>query len=526
MQTYKLLIIALSFNFLFSIDIGFIESKPKAIPRDFYIYQYLQNDISKEDALKLYDLIDHQNSKIINILKSKIPNEMLPKELLCKSMSYKELVKSDDECFNIGFKLDYAKEIDSKNLKRLSNEKTLRYINILKSKNTLEILLKNSGEDFSVIYNSIKSKANIFNIAPKNIVEISNKNYLKSLYHLIISKQYPKFTQALLKINVVGVDDWSFYALGLNELEFGSKQKAMKYFSLVQKDTKIKLLRDKALFWQYKISSKIEFLKSLSQSDNFNLYSLYAVKKLNVEPKYYLIFDNNKLFKNINKSKAPFNIQNPFEWQIISSNISQVKDKEALVGISKLFYYKDTLPHLIYVLNRYFNFSKSFFVMPYKDDLICDDINLVYAVARQESGFIPSAISKSYALGIMQIISSNVDNFAKEQNISNITFDNMFEPKISLQFGAYYLTHLKKEFKHPLFVAYAYNGGPTFIRNYLKNKNVFDAKNKLDPWLSMEFIPYEESRFYALNVIANYIVYNEINGNIIDIESFLKEVLR
>lgn len=516
-----------------------LEGKPKGVARDFYLYLYLQDTatLSNEDALKIYHLIDNKTPKIMQFLIPKLPLDLLPKAEQCKAKSFVELQKSDDECFNAGFRLDYAYLLKPKDIKRLTSQKTQSRIKILQIKNKgkiLEAILEESGEEFSAIFNAISSKSAIFNTAPKNLKKLSHKNYDKTLYNMIVSKKYPKFSTALLKENIVGVNDWSFYALGLNELDKGDLKKAAKYFENAANVASFKLMRDKSHFWVYKINEILknkkksdEFLLTLSQSTNFNLYSLFAVKKLQAQPKYHIVSEDSEIFKNIKPStKAPLNLSNPFEWQRLRSEIVSIKDKESLIKIAKIFHHKDTIPHLTFILNRYFNFQKSFFVKPYKGDLIFDDENLVYAVARQESAFIPAVISRSYALGMMQIMPFNVDNFAKALKAENITMDSMFEPEISLQFGDYYLSHLKKEFKHPLFVSYAYNGGPTFIRNFLKNDAVFSAKNRLDPWISMEFIPYEESRFYAFSVMANYIVYRDIDGQSVNIEDFLNQALR
>ena len=102
----------LVFNFLllfsgilYGNNLEFIESKPRGIARDFYIYEYLQGDVSQDEAIKLYSLIENKSPKIVNALLKRIPKEKLQKDLYCKSLSYKELLDSDDECFNIGFKL-------------------------------------------------------------------------------------------------------------------------------------------------------------------------------------------------------------------------------------------------------------------------------------------------------------------------------------------------------------------------------------------------------------------------------------
>lgn len=527
---YRKLYIFLFFSVLFGNDMAFIESKPRGIPRDFYIYEYLQGDVSTEDAMKLYGLIDNKSPKIINAIKGKIPASKLPRDLYCKELPFSELIKSDDSCLRSGFKLSYAldEKLNDEILARLDSKKILNQIKILQSKKVLDSMLKASGEDFSDIYFALNYKQELFNHSSKNIKFMSNKNYNKAIYHLVISQKYPKFTKALLKENITGVNDWTFFVLGLNELKNGDKRKAKKYFFAVTQNTKSRFLRDRAYFWQYKITKDKQFLEKLANSNHFNLYSLYAVNKLKATPKYDIITINDPIFRALNDKQSPFDIENPFEWQILSQNIILVKDKDALLNIAKLFYYKDTLPHLIFVLNRYYDFSKNFFIMPYYDDLDFDikTKKLLYSVAKQESKFIPSVVSRSYALGMLQIMPFNVEPFAKNIGFDNIKKDSMFNPNIALQFGAYYLNHLAKEFKHPLFISYAYNGGPTFIRNHLKNSSVFSKKNKYDPWLSMEFIPYEESRFYGMRILANYIIYNQIEGITINIDDFLKGTLR
>ncbi len=527
---YKIFLILLFNLKVFGSDISFIESKPQGIVRDFYIYEYLQGDVSYDDAIKLYTLIHNKSPKIIDAIVKKIPQDKLPRELYCKRVSYKKLLESDDECFNLGFRLIYAidAKIDQKTMSRIKSEKTLRQVKILESKNILDSIVASKGEDFSDIYFALSSRPNILNNIPNNPQSLSNKNYNQALYHLVISKKYPKFTKALLGVTIENVNDWSFFALGLNELNANNIKKATDYF-LKASDTKNLFLRDKALFWVYKLTNKKDILEKLAKSKNFNLYSLYASSIIGDKPNIDIITIDSPIFQGILDKESAFDISNPFEWQIISQNIALIKDKEALLDIAKLFYYKNTIPHLIFVLNRYFGHSKKFFVMPYNDDLDSDmsleTKTLLYAVAKQESRFLPSVVSRSYALGMMQIMPFNVSYFANNMGVSAVKED-MFNPKKALRFGAYYLEHLKKEFKHPLFISYAYNGGPTFIRNYLKNTQVFSKSNKFDPWLSMEFIPYEESRIYGMKVMANYIIYNRLLQNYIDIDVFLNSSLR
>ena len=70
---------------------------------------------------------------------------------------------------------------------------------------------------------------------------------------------------------------------------------------------------------------------------------------------------------------------------------------------------------------------------------------------------------------------------------------------------------MDKRLNNPLFIAYAYNGGIGFTKRTLK-KGLF-KKGEYEPWLSMELIPYFETKNYGKKVLANYFVYqNHINA--------------
>ena len=167
--------------------------------------------------------------------------------------------------------------------------------------------------------------------------------------------------------------------------------------------------------------------------------------------------------------------------------------------------------------------------MPYTDKLSWRDNSqkaMALAVAKQESTFLPALVSRSYALGMMQIMPFNVEPFARKLKKTDITLESMFDPVVAYEFGRMYLDELNREFSHPLFNAYAYNGGPGFLRKTLAKKRLFLKSRKYEPWISLELLPVEETRFYGMRVLANYVIYQQLLGNEIDIESLLKKALR
>jgi soluble lytic murein transglycosylase len=134
----------------------------------------------------------------------------------------------------------------------------------------------------------------------------------------------------------------------------------------------------------------------------------------------------------------------------------------------------------------------------------------MYAIARQESRFIPSSISSVYALGIMQIMPFLGKELATRSNEKFNVF-NLLDVNTNLKYAKLHIDSLKSRLKHPLYIAYAYNAGEGFVNKQIFSKKLF-TKGSFEPFLSMELIPYKESRKYANKVLANYyIYYNYLN---------------
>ena len=109
-------------------------------------------------------------------------------------------------------------------------------------------------------------------------------------------------------------------------------------------------------------------------------------------------------------------------------------------------------------------------------------------------------------MGLMQIMPFLSKAIAKEKGYKNFHLLQMFEPKINLEFALHHLKWLQRNLDHPLFIAYAYNAGFGFLRKTLNKKKLF-SNRKYEPFLSMELIPYQETRLYGKKVLANYYIY-------------------
>lgn len=255
------------------------------------------------------------------------------------------------------------------------------------------------------------------------------------------------------------------------------------------------------------MSGHTAHLYELTSSWDVNIYSLYAKeffeKKIN-SIDYYIPLKNSELVYEYK------NTSDPFFWIPILNNLSKISQNKLEQYENSLNDVK-TIPHLSFIYERYYQYKKSYFITPYQEYLSkysSERQSLMNAIARQESRFIPSSISTAYAMGVMQIMPFLSKAIAKQLD-ENYEITDQLKPETNLRYANFHLNFLVKSMKHPLLVAYAYNGGIGFTRKMLKN-GLFSKKSKhkeYEPFLSMELLPYEETRKYGKKVLANYYIY-------------------
>lgn len=129
------------------------------------------------------------------------------------------------------------------------------------------------------------------------------------------------------------------------------------------------------------------------------------------------------------------------------------------------------------------------------------DPHLTYAVIREESRFKPRALSHAYAHGLMQIIPSTGRLISRALGISYSRW-KMYNPRVNIYMGTYYLSGLVKRFNGNVSLALAgYNGGPVRVEKWRKKYK------KLDIDEFVEDIPITETRNYVKKVLKSYYGY-------------------
>lgn len=130
---------------------------------------------------------------------------------------------------------------------------------------------------------------------------------------------------------------------------------------------------------------------------------------------------------------------------------------------------------------------------------------LLLAIMRQESGFNPNARSSAGAMGLMQLMPATA---AAMQRGSKQLGSSSLDPSVNITLGQRYLEHLMDTDHigdNLVYLMAAYNAGPGSLQNWLRT-----ARGDQDPLLFIESIPFDQTRDYVVNVMANYWVYSEL----------------
>ncbi len=121
---------------------------------------------------------------------------------------------------------------------------------------------------------------------------------------------------------------------------------------------------------------------------------------------------------------------------------------------------------------------------------------MVAALIRQESRFEYDIVSRSGALGLMQVMPATGSWIAGQLGISQYQLTN---PADNLRFGSWYLDFTHRSYEDNTLLALAsYNAGPGNVAKWLNRYGLSD------PDTFVEQIPFAETRGYVKSVFGNY----------------------
>jgi len=497
-----------------------LNSKPVSHAKDFMIWQYLKQDISSKQADLAYKQVENtKNSKLLYAYAKKTKNKDLQYKLSCKRKSNLFKIK-DQKCLEFAFTpyktLKYTNYQRDVLAKRLKSDYKKKILAILNEKHTLEAYSKYDASTILSLFTSTghKYRKKYLNVyLDKEFLDKLTSSWKISyfVYKIVHTDSLDMLQLSLLDINGKNLNSKTNFFLALNALRHDDKPAAVYYFKLSAKKAKYKIDVDKNNFWLYKITGNKEYLNNLLLSMDINIYTLYYRETKHID------FQNYFITLETNTQKPSKTLVNPFHWNEILKEI-KTTDKDKLLTLAQDYKEKDMLPVQAMIVQKAYAHNMHAYIMPYDkylNGLNLDTKALIYALMRQESNMIPAALSRSYALGLMQMMPFVADDISKRIDNPIKCYDDMFLPEYNIRYSRAHIKWMKKSLYHPLFIAYAYNGGMGFFKKYLLNGNF--KKGKYEPFLSMEMMSNSESREYGKKVLANYVMYKKVMGEDVSI---------
>jgi len=491
-----------------------IEKMPKSIARDYYIWRLLnETKVSKEDAKRAYELVYKKNYKI--------------RKAIRKVLGYVPSKSKKKDPKNFIIYPEVAAKKSKKELKRLYKKILAKgkYSDVLKvmaSDNPFEALKSVTPKTFCYIFNRCQTKYRKkylnYPLSKEQLNTLPREEqFNQSIFKIVTTPKLDRLRYSLLDINTTYLPFKSVFLLGINAVTFNKIDRAIEFFKIAKTKIDKQSSIDKCNFWLYLLTKDKKYLQLLRQSSQINIYTLKARDILKLP---YPTPKIPKLKFSLVKYLDPYS---PIDWANIKIAIKEHPETIEVLADN----YASSLTEGIYsyLKEKASDYKIEYFAMPYQDAMIGkskERVALLYAIARQESRFVPASISPSYALGMMQIMPFLIKHLAKQRH-EKIDLDDMFDPYISLKYANTHLDYLTKYLYHPLLIAYAYNGGIGFTKRSLRSSHLF-KKGKYEPFLSMELIDYEESKEYAKKVLANYVIYYNLLGGNITISELLDKL--
>ena len=547
-KSFNKLFLALLFftQLAFAYSYEELKKEPNSLAKDYYLDRLLQRKDKEilKDKKGLQKHIYRHSGPISKSFKKAFSHA--PKVVIDSSEKkepnpcyQKPFIKLDKNCrlYLINNDMAYIKRLDTKALELAKSTASTKdqkdFLAALKMRESKDYLTKQEngfvymrffGKEKDVESKDFDASLDFWLQASKH------RDFSYFVRSKIVSQGFSKLKNSLLQLHShKELDPALGLLLGVVAIKAQQREKAKDFFSHALNNFKYRSQKDNALFWLQKVETdaklKEKLLKELASSHDPNLYSLFAQDLLGIS---YKKFESS--LTPIKQSPDSFDIKDPIAWVATSKRYEKLDAKNKEKFLEQLFT-ADSLPHYLYLKKE----ATQHYLMPYQQfmpDTNVEKKSLILALARQESYFLPCVVSTAYALGMMQFMPFLATKMGKDLKLENFDEQDMFDPKMAFYMADIHtdelFSWLPHGYSHPLFVSYAYNGGIGFVRKMLNRGDLFikeakgDLKDwgksskldikELEPFLSMELVPYFESRLYGKKVMANYAIYLNILG--------------
>ena len=156
------------------------------------------------------------------------------------------------------------------------------------------------------------------------------------------------------------------------------------------------------------------------------------------------------------------------------------------------------------ILKKIYPAAYSEYVYKYSEEYDVDS-NLIFAIIKAESNFNPNVVSKSNAIGLMQLMDATAEEIAGELQIDFIENESLYNPELNINLGTKYFSNLMKEYNgNKLLSLTAYNAGKGNVKKWI-NQGIIKEDGS-----DIENIPFKETNNYVRKILRDYKIYQEL----------------
>ena len=143
------------------------------------------------------------------------------------------------------------------------------------------------------------------------------------------------------------------------------------------------------------------------------------------------------------------------------------------------------------------------YVYKYSNELEIDPM-LTFAIIKTESNFKEEIVSRSGAIGLMQLMEKTAKEQAEKLNLK-YTKELLYNPEENIKLGLYYFDTLLTYFNDNYILAFiAYNAGMGNTQKWI-DEGIINVKGE-----GTENIPFAETNMYVRKIIRNYKIYQDL----------------
>jgi len=267
-----------------------LQEQPRSYAKDFYIWRYLQQDITPSQANTALSQVRYLNNKLLYRYINRSDNENLKDYKKCKKSKTKDLLNKPAYCIEAGLSIYDATKLSKTNLEKIITKMKPEYnefsqkLDILNSAIPFKTLEQSEPKVFFDTFNMCGGvyRTKHFNqYFPLSLFKKlkSEKKFAQTIKLIVTNLNMRKAQISLLNLTPEGLKFKSVFHLAINAIRHKKEDLALVYLEDAFSKAYYKMEKDNITFWQYQLTHDKKYLTKLSQSWDTNIYTLYFGEK-------------------------------------------------------------------------------------------------------------------------------------------------------------------------------------------------------------------------------------------------------